>query len=70
MEMCLTDGCAVLRCIQDDFAAALDVAQTALEPHVFDAAWAAGRSLSLQAAMTWGLQAIHTSDLQVVGSPD
>ncbi len=41
-------------------------AQAALDADVFDAAWATGRSLSPQAAVTWGLQAIHMSEQPVV----
>ena len=44
---------------QADFGAALAAAQTALAADAFDAAWTAGRSLSPQAAVTWGLYAIH-----------
>jgi predicted ATPase/DNA-binding XRE family transcriptional regulator len=51
---------------QADFDAALAAAQAAVDADAFDAAQAAGRSLSPQAAVTWGLQAIHVSEQPAV----
>ncbi len=47
---------------QADFDAARTAAQAALDAEVFQAAWTAGRELSPQAAVTWGLHAIHVSE--------
>jgi hypothetical protein len=47
---------------QADFDRTLAAAQAALDADVFGAAWATGRSLSPQAAVTWGLHAIHVSE--------
>lgn len=44
---------------QADFDGALAAAQTILTPGAFEVAWTAGRSLSPQTAVTWGLQAIR-----------
>jgi tetratricopeptide (TPR) repeat protein len=44
---------------------ALAAAQTALDADTFDRAWTTGRSLSPQAAVTWGLQAIHAPEQQM-----
>ena len=46
---------------------ALAAAQTALDADTFDRAWTTGRSLSPQAAVTWGLQAIHAPEPQMSG---
>jgi tetratricopeptide (TPR) repeat protein len=51
---------------QADFDAMQAAAQDALPAGAFDAAWATGRELSPQAAVTWGLHAIHVSAQPVV----
>ena len=51
---------------QADFDAALDAAEAALDAGAFDVAWAAGRSLSPQAAVTWGLHAVHMPEQPAV----
>jgi tetratricopeptide (TPR) repeat protein len=57
---------------QADFAAALAAAQAALPADAFDAAWTSGRSLSPQAAVTWGLhpsfEAANPSGLESAAS--
>lgn len=57
---------ALLPITQADFDRTRAAAQAALDADVFDAAWATGRSLSPQAAVTWGLQAIHMSEQPAV----
>ena len=47
---------------QADFDAALAATQAMLDSDAFETAWATGRSLSPQAAVTWGLQAIHAPE--------
>jgi predicted ATPase len=51
---------------QADFDAALAAAQAALDADAFEAAQTAGRSLSPQAAVTWGLHAIHVLEQPAV----
>lgn len=51
---------------QADFDVVLAAAQAALDPGAFESAWTSGRALSPQAAVTWGLQAIHVSEQPVV----
>ena len=50
---------------QTDFDGALAASQAALNADAFECAWAEGRSLSPQAAVAWGLQAIHASEQQM-----
>ncbi|HSN73862.1 MAG TPA: tetratricopeptide repeat protein [Anaerolineae bacterium] len=47
---------------QADFERALAASQTTLDADTFDGAWTTGRSLSPQAAVAWGLQAIQVSE--------
>ena len=50
---------------QTDFDGALAASQAALDADAFECAWAEGRSLSPQAAVAWGLQAIQASEQQM-----
>ena len=47
---------------QSDFDRALAATKAALDTNAFEGAWMAGRSLSPEAAVTWGLQAIRVTD--------
>jgi tetratricopeptide (TPR) repeat protein len=61
---------ALLPITQADFDRTQAAAQAALDADAFEAAWATGRELSPQAAVTWGLQAIRISEQQMTGYPD
>ena len=47
---------------QADYEGVLAATQAALDSDAFESAWATGRSLSPQTAVTWGLQAIRISE--------
>jgi hypothetical protein len=67
---CLRCDCRVLKCsfpiVQADLDATLAAAQAALVADAVNAGQAAGRSLSPQAAVTWGLHAIHVTEQPMV----
>jgi predicted ATPase/transcriptional regulator with XRE-family HTH domain len=57
---------ALLPITQADFDRTQAAAQAVLDADAFEAAWATGRELSPQAAVTWGLHAIHVSEQPMV----